>query len=53
MVKRVFVPLTSYTIDDASGEVTKDPILTGSDIRNSLLDNLEVYKVATLLSIRI
>ncbi len=46
--KKEFLYLTSYTIDDASGEVTKDPILTGSDIRNSRLDNLEVYKVATL-----
>ncbi|WP_299439054.1 hypothetical protein [uncultured Aquimarina sp.] len=46
--KKEFLYLTSYTINDETGEVTKDPILTGSDIRNSRLDNLEVYKVATL-----
>lgn len=46
--KKEFLYLTSYTIDDTTGEVTKDPILTGSDIRNARLDNLEVYKVATL-----
>lgn len=46
--KKEFLYLTSYTIDDATGEVIKEPILTGSDIRNSRLDNLEVYKAATL-----
>ncbi|MHA7056990.1 hypothetical protein ACWGOQ_0007215 [Aquimarina sp. M1] len=46
--KKEFLYLTSYTIDDVSGEVIKEPILTGSDIRNSRLDNLEVYKAATL-----
>ncbi|MBW1298223.1 hypothetical protein GBO31_22130 [Aquimarina litoralis] len=46
--KKEFLYLTSYTIDDATGQVIKEPILTGSDIRNSRLDNLEVYKAATL-----
>ena len=46
--KKDFFYLTSYTINDATGEVIKEPILTGSDIRNSRLDNLEVHKVATL-----
>lgn len=46
--KKEFLYLTSYTIDDATGEVIKEPILTGSDIRNSRLDNLEVYKAAVL-----
>jgi len=46
--KKEFLYLTSYTIDDTTGEVSKDPILTGSDIRNSRLDNLEVYKAARL-----
>ncbi|WP_405206160.1 hypothetical protein [Aquimarina sp. LLG6339-5] len=46
--KKEFLYLTSYTIDDATGEVIKEPILTGSDIRNSRLDNLEVYKAAIL-----
>ncbi len=46
--KKEFLYLTSYTINDTTGEVIKEPILTGSDIRNSRLDNLEVYKVARL-----
>lgn len=46
--KKEFLYLTSYTIDDVTGEVIKEPILTGSDIRNSRLDNLEVYKAAVL-----
>ncbi len=46
--KKEFLYLTSYTINDTSGEVVKEPILTGSDIRNSRLDDLEVYKAAVL-----
>ncbi|MDH7446757.1 hypothetical protein [Aquimarina sp. 2201CG14-23] len=46
--KKEFLYLTSYTINDATGEVIKEPILTGSDIRNSRLDHLELYKAATL-----
>ncbi|GAA3508370.1 hypothetical protein GCM10022393_19300 [Aquimarina addita] len=45
--KKEFLYLTSYTIDDATGEVIKEPILTGSDIRNARLDLLEVTKVGT------
>lgn len=45
--KKEFLYLTSYTIDDTTGEVTKDPILTASDIRNARLDLLEVTKVGT------
>ncbi len=46
--KKEFIYLTSYVIDDATGEVTKEAILTGSDIRNSRLDVLELTKAATL-----
>ncbi|KAA1244432.1 hypothetical protein [Aquimarina sp. RZ0] len=46
--KKEFLYLTSYTIDNVSGEVIKEPILTGSDIRNSRLDHLEVNKAAML-----
>lgn len=46
--KKEFIYLTSYVIDDASGETTKEAILTGSDIRNSRLDVLELTKAATL-----
>ena len=44
--KKEFIYLTSYVIDDATGEVTKEAILTGSDIRNSRLDVLELTKAA-------
>ncbi len=46
--KKEFIYLTSYVIDDATGEVSKEAILTGSDIRNSRLDVLELTKAATL-----
>ncbi len=46
--KKDFLYLTSYVINDATGEVTKEPILTGSDIRNSRLDVLELTKAAML-----
>ncbi len=46
--KKEFIYLTSYVIDDATGEVVKEAILTGSDIRNSRLDVLELTKAATL-----
>ncbi len=46
--KKEFIYLTSYIIDDATGEVSKEAILTGSDIRNSRLDVLELTKAAML-----
>lgn len=46
--KKEFIYLTSYVIDDATGEVTKEAILTGSDIRNSRLDVIELTKAAML-----
>ncbi len=46
--QKEFLYLTSYTIDDQTGEVVKEPILTGSDIRNSRLDYLQVYKAPRL-----
>ncbi len=46
--KREFIYLTSYVIDDVTGEVTKEAILTGSDLRNSRLDVVELTKAATL-----
>ncbi|WP_132066130.1 MULTISPECIES: hypothetical protein [Aquimarina] len=46
--KKEFIYLTSYVIDNATGEVTREAILTGSDIRNSRLDVLELTKAATL-----
>lgn len=46
--KKEFIYLTSYVIDDATGETTKEAILTGSDIRNSRLDVVELTKTATL-----
>ncbi|WP_128755195.1 hypothetical protein [Aquimarina sediminis] len=46
--KKEFIYLTSYVIDDVTGETTKEAILTGSDIRNSRLDILELTKAATL-----
>ncbi len=46
--KKEFIYLTSYVIDKATGEVTKEPILTGSDVRNSRLDVVELTKAATL-----
>ncbi|MCK8520722.1 hypothetical protein M0D21_04035 [Aquimarina sp. D1M17] len=46
--KKEFIYMTSYVIDDSTGEVTKEAILTGSDIRNSRLDVLELTKAATL-----
>ncbi len=46
--KKEFIYLTSYVIDNATGEVTKEAILTGSDIRNARLDVLELTKAAVL-----
>ncbi len=46
--KKEFNYLTSYVIDDSTGETTKEAILTGSDIRNSRLDVLEIARAATL-----
>ncbi|WP_438712291.1 hypothetical protein ACSTS3_07885 [Aquimarina muelleri] len=46
--KKEFIYLTSYVIDDATGKTTKEAILTGSDVRNSRLDVLELTKAATL-----
>ncbi len=46
--KKEFIYLTSYVIDNATGEVTKEAILTGSDIRNSRLDVIELTKAAML-----
>ncbi|GAA4271945.1 hypothetical protein U6A24_10570 [Aquimarina gracilis] len=46
--KKEFIYLTSYVIDDATGEVSKEAILTGSDIRNARLDVLELTKAARL-----
>ncbi len=46
--KKEFIYLTSYVINDATGEVAKEAILTGSDIRNSRLDVLELTKAAIL-----
>lgn len=46
--KKEFIYLTSYVIDDVTGETTKEAILTGSDIRNSRLDVVELTKTATL-----
>ncbi len=46
--KKEFIYMTSYIIDDATGEVSKEAILTGSDIRNSRLDVIELTKAATL-----
>ncbi len=46
--KKEFIYLTSYVIDDATGEVSKEPILTGSDVRNSRLDVVELTKSARL-----
>ncbi len=46
--KKEFIYLTSYVIDNATGEVSKEAILTGSDIRNSRLDVLELTKAARL-----
>ncbi len=42
--KKEFLYLISYTIDDITGKVVKEPVLTGSDVRNSRLDLLEVSK---------
>ncbi len=46
--KKEFNYLTSYIIDDTTGEVSKEAILTSSDIRNSRLDVLELSKSARL-----
>ncbi|MBL0686123.1 hypothetical protein [Aquimarina mytili] len=46
--KKEFNYLTAYVIDDATGETTKEAILTGSDIRNSRLDVLELTKSGRL-----
>ncbi|MBQ4821323.1 hypothetical protein [Aquimarina sp. MMG016] len=46
--KKEFIYMTAYVLDDATGEVTKEPILTGSDVRNSRLDVMGLSKVATL-----
>ncbi|KZS41926.1 hypothetical protein AWE51_00335 [Aquimarina aggregata] len=46
--KKEFIYLTSYIIDDATGEATKEAILTGSDIRNARLDVLELTKAPFL-----
>jgi len=46
--KKEFLYLVSYTIDETTGEVIKEPILTGSDVRNSRLDLFEVSKALEL-----
>ncbi len=46
--KKEFIYLTSYVIDDTTGETTKEAILTGSDVRNARLDVLEITKAADL-----
>ncbi|MFL1896195.1 hypothetical protein ACJRPK_10855 [Aquimarina sp. 2-A2] len=46
--KKEFLYLTSYVIDDATGEVIKEPILTGSDIRNSRLESMLLSKAPLL-----
>ena len=44
--KKDFLYLISYTINDKTGEVIKEPVLTGRDVRNSRLDHLFISKVA-------
>ncbi|UZO80044.1 hypothetical protein NBT05_13945 [Aquimarina sp. ERC-38] len=44
--KKDFLYLVSYTIDAITGKVEKEPVLTGRDVRNSRLDNLQISKVA-------
>ncbi len=46
--KKEFIYLTSFIIDNKTGEATREAILTSSDIRNSRMDVLELTKAATL-----
>lgn len=46
--KKDFNYLTAYVINDGTGEVVKEPILTGSDIRNARLDVMNLSKAVTL-----
>lgn len=46
--KKEFLYLTAFVINDGTGEVVKEPILTGSDIRNSRLDFLRVSQAVRL-----
>ncbi|WP_378187664.1 hypothetical protein ACE939_04815 [Aquimarina sp. W85] len=46
--KKEFLYLTAYIIDDATGEVVKEPILTGSDIRNARLETILLTKAPML-----
>jgi len=46
--KKEFIYLTSYVVDNETGEVSKEAILTGSDIRNARLDVLELTKGAMM-----
>ncbi|TYP74232.1 hypothetical protein BD809_10447 [Aquimarina intermedia] len=46
--KKEFLYLTSYVINDTTGEVFKEPILTGSDIRNSRLESMLLSKAPLL-----
>lgn len=46
--KKEFLYLTSYVIDDFTGEVTKEPILTSSDVRNSRLDQMKISQTTIL-----
>lgn len=46
--KKEFNYMTAYIINDNTGEVSKEAILTGSDIRNARLDNIELSKHASL-----
>ena len=44
--KKDFLYLVSYTINNQTGEVQKEPVLTGRDVRNSRLDHLFISKIA-------
>ena len=46
--KKEFIYMTTYIIDNSTGQVSKEAILTGSDIRNSRLDAIELSKYGTL-----
>jgi len=42
--KKEFIYLTAYVVDDATGAVSKEAILTGSDLRNARLDAMWLSK---------
>ncbi len=46
--KKEFLYLTAYIINDNTGEVEKQPVLTGRDVRNSRLEHLEISKMTKL-----